>query len=258
MEQSLKIALVEYDIAWENPKANFNIIDEIIKTISADIFLLPEMFSTGFTMNPQKNAEPFCGDSFQYLQQKSIDKNAVFSASIPTQVDNKYYNRLYWVEPNETFTIYDKRHLFSLVGEQEHYTAGQDRKIIEYKGWKLMPQICYDLRFPVFSRNNLAYDIVFYVANWPEVRNYPWIQLLKARAIENMAFCIGVNRTGKDANNYNHTGDSMIYNPLGIACEFSQINKNVKLFKLHKQELTQTREKFNFLKDKDIFELKVD
>lgn len=255
--ENLRIALLQYDIAWENPKANFDIIETILQNIEADMFLLPEMFSTGFTMNPKKNAEPFCGKSFQFLQKKAIEKQAVFAASIPTKINAQFYNRLYWIEPNETFATYDKRHLFSLVGEEKHYSAGDERKIITYKGWKFMPQICYDLRFPVFSRNDVEYDVLFYVANWPEIRSYAWTQLLKARAIENMAFCIGVNRIGVDANGIAHSGDSMVYNPLGVPHDFSQPNPYVFLFELHKKELVQTRKKFNFLQDKDSFEIKL-
>lgn len=145
--KTLRIALLEYDIVWENPAKNFEKIDELLKGVDADVFLLPEMFSTGFTMNPEKNAEPIFGKSFKFLQQKSIEHKAAFCASVPTKSDGQYFNRLYWVEPNETFVIYDKRHLFSLVGEEKHYTPGLERKVIEYKGWRLMPQICYDLRF---------------------------------------------------------------------------------------------------------------
>lgn len=253
--QNLKVALLQYDIVWENPEANFDLISNLIENTDADIFILPEMFSTGFTMEPEKHAEPFCGKSFNFLQQKAIEKNAVFTGSVPTKIGADYFNRLYWVEPNETFTFYDKRHLFSLVGEENHYTPGTERKLVEYKSWKLMPQICYDLRFPVWSRNDMNYDILFYVANWPEIRSYPWTQLLKARAIENLSYCIGVNRIGEDKNGIPHSGDSMIYSPTGFEMEFSQPNLNVFLFNLTKKEITETRRKFSFLEDRDSFEI---
>lgn len=252
---TLKLALVEFDIVWENPKENFEILNEKLNGVEADIFFLPEMFSTGFTMNPEELAEPFCGESFQFLQQKSIEKNAVFVASIPTKIGAKYYNRLYWVEPNETFTYYDKRHLFSFVGEEKHYTAGEERKIISYKDWQLMPQVCFDLRFPVWARNDIGYDILFYVANWPEVRSYPWTQLLKARAIENQAYVVGVNRIGLDGNGINHSGDSMVYDALGQEVPFEEVN-GVLIFEINKSALQEVRNKFKFLQDRDEFLIK--
>lgn len=256
--EKLKIALLQYDIHWENPQANFDLIEDIIQNAEADIFMLPEMFSTGFTMEPEKHAEPFCGKSFKFLQQLAISKNAAFTASVPTKTGAGFFNRLYWIEPNETFSFYDKRHLFTLVGEEKHYSPGRDRKLIHFKGWKLMPQICYDLRFPVWSRNDLDYDLVFYVANWPEIREYPWTQLLKARAIENLSFCAGINRIGFDNNEIAHSGKSMIYNPLGEELHFSSPNDNIFIFELDKKELVKTRKKFGFLNDRDEFSIKVD
>lgn len=250
--KTLKLALVQLDIVWENPDQNFETLEDMLKDISADIFFLPEMFSTGFTMNPKKLAEPEYGKSFQFLQQKSIEKNAVFVGSVPTRVGAQFYNRLYWVEPNETFVNYDKRHLFTLVGEEKHYTAGKDRKIISYKDWNLMPQVCYDLRFPVWSRNDLGYDIIFYVANWPEIRSYPWTQLLKARAIENQAYVVGVNRIGYDGNGINHSGDSMVYDALGQEVSYKNIN-GVLLFEVSQIKLQNIRAQFKFLQDQDAF-----
>ncbi|MDO5655457.1 MAG: nitrilase-related carbon-nitrogen hydrolase [Flavobacteriaceae bacterium] len=253
--ENIKIALLEYDIVWENPQANFDLINQILLGVEADVFLLPEMFSTGFTMNPSQYAEEFCGISFQFLQEKAIEKNAAFAGSVPTKISHQYFNRLYWTDPNETFAFYDKRHMFSLAKENEEYTAGKDRKLIEFRGWKFMPQICYDLRFPVWSRNNLQYDVVFYLSNWPERRSYPWTQLLKARAIENLSYCIGVNRIGKDNNGIMHSGDSMVYDPLGFACEFFQPHEHIMIFEINKEILHKTREKFKFLEDKDDFSL---
>lgn len=253
--KTLRIALLEYDIVWENPAKNFEKIDELLKDVKADIFLLPEMFSTGFTMNPEKNAEPIFGKSFKYLQQKAIDHRAAFCASVPTKSDGQYFNRLYWVEPNETFVIYDKRHLFSLVGEEKHYTAGLERKVIDYKGWRLMPQICYDLRFPVWARNDLNYDVIFYLANWPERRKIAWLSLLQARSIENMSYCIGVNRIGDDAQNIYHSGDSNVFDAQGNKLESLSESKEVLIYELKKKDLLATREKFKFLNDKDDFKI---
>ena len=255
--KTLRIALLEYDIAWENPALNFDKINALLTGIDADIFFLPEMFSTGFTMDPEKNAEPIFGLSFQFLQKKSMEKKAVFCASIPTKADGQYFNRLYWVEPNETFVIYDKRHLFTLVGEEKHYTPGKERKVIDYKGWKLMPQVCYDLRFPVWSRNDRNYDVVFYVANWPERRKTAWLSLLQARAIENMAYCIGVNRVGEDNQGIYHSGDSRVFDPLGEALSNLSTKDEVLIFELHKEGIIQTRDRFQFLNDRDKFKVKV-
>lgn len=252
----LRVALLQYDIVWENPKANFEIIDELLKNQKADIYLLPEMFSTGFTMKPEEQAEPIFGKSFKFLQEKAIEHQAAFCASVPTRTDNQYFNRLYWVEPNETFVIYDKRHLFSLVGEEKHYTAGDERKIIEYKGWKIMPQICYDLRFPVWTRNDLDYDLLFYVANWPERRQTAWKTLLKARAIENMSFCLGVNRIGDDSNQIYHAGDSLGFDALGEPLNQPSDRQEVIVLDLKKEDLIKTRRQFKFLKDQDNFEIK--
>ena len=253
--KTLRIALLEYDIVWENPAKNFEKIDELLKGVDADVFLLPEMFSTGFTMNPEKNAEPIFGKSFKFLQQKSIEHKAAFCASVPTKSDGQYFNRLYWVEPNETFVIYDKRHLFSLVGEEKHFTPGLERKVIEYKGWRLMPQICYDLRFPVWARNDLSYDVIFYVANWPERRKTAWLSLLQARSIENISYCIGVNRTGDDAQGIYHSGDSNVFDAQGNKLQSLSESKEALIYELKKEELLETREKFKFLNDKDDFKI---
>lgn len=253
--KTLRIALLEYDIVWENPAKNFEKIDELLKGVDADVFFLPEMFSTGFTMNPEKNAEPIFGISFKFLQQKSIEHKAAFCASVPTKSDGQYFNRLYWVEPNETFVIYDKRHLFSLVGEEKHYTPGLERKVIEYKGWRLMPQICYDLRFPVWSRNDLSYDVIFYIANWPERRKTAWLSLLQARSIENISYCIGVNRTGDDAQGIYHSGDSNVFDAQGNKLQSLSESKEALIYELKKEELLETREKFKFLNDKDDFKI---
>lgn len=255
--ENLSIALLEYDIFWENRTLNFEHISNLVKDKNADIFILPEMFSTGFTMNPEKNAEPVFGESFQFLQKLSIEKNAVFCGSVPTKVHGNYFNRLYWVEPNETFVIYDKRHLFTLVGEEKHYTAGKERKVIDYKGWRIMPQVCYDLRFPVWARNDLDYDVIFYIANWPERRINAWLSLLQARAIENMAYCIGVNRTGYDNNEIYHSGDSKVFDAMGQALENLSENKEVQMYELNKNDVERARRKFKFLKDQDEFDIQL-
>lgn len=251
----LKVALVEFEIVWESPKSNFELVEKLIENIDADIFILPEMFSTGFTMNPKEFAEPIYGKAFKFLQKMSLDKRAVFTASVSVNENGEYFNKLYWTEPNETFISYDKRHLFSYGKESEHYKAGKERRLIEYLDWKFFPQICYDLRFPVWARNDMEYDIYFNVANWPKVRKTAWLSLLQARAIENMAYSIGVNRTGTDINGIEYSGDSVVFDALGNRVEPISQNNEIKVYELDKALLNKQREEYKFLLDRDDFQI---
>ena len=257
MLSELKITLVEYDIAWENTEKNFHLINEIIGNIKSGIFILPEMFSYGFSMNVESIAEEPYGKSFKFLQQLAIKKNAVFCASIPIKSRGGYYNRFYWIEPNETFITYDKRHLFSYGEEDKFYTQGNKKTIIDYKGWRILPQICYDLRFPVFSRNNSEdmYDLAIYVANWPKKRNYAWNTLLKARAIENMAYVAGVNRVGEDGNQLEYSGESIIIDSLGEPLIPIEKKENLLTYNLSRLSLDENRNHFKFLNDADDFKI---
>lgn len=257
MKEKLNIALLQYDIAWENPQQNFELILNLIQDIEADIFFLPEMFSYGFSMNVTNIAEPPNGISYQFLQEMALSKNACVTATIPTIETKRFYNRLYWVTPDKKNITYNKKHLFTLGKENQYYTAGTHQQIIECHGWRLLPQICYDLRFPVFSRNTAAlqYDAVFYLANWPEQRDLHWQTLLRARAIENTAYSIGVNRLGKDAHKTPHSGNSMCINAFGKSLKNLSHKNNVLLFTLLASELEETRSSLPFLNDQDLFDI---
>lgn len=217
--KDLSITTIQTHLFWEDIQQNLQHFNKKINEIThpTDIIILPEMFTTGFTMNPSKLAEVSGGKELKWMLQKSQEKNCVIVGSISVKENNNYYNRLYWAKPDGTYEFYNKRHLFRMGNEHEHYTAGDIKLIIEYKGWKICPLVCYDLRFPVWSRNRKdnTYDILIYVANWPEIRSYPWKQLLIARAIENQSYVIGVNRIGEDGNQINHSGDTSVINPRG-------------------------------------------
>lgn len=259
MSNSLAVALIQTGLIWENPEANRIKLEKKINAIEgADVIVLPEMFTSGFTMNATEVAETMDGNTINWLKQLA-DKNqtAIVGSLIITENSN-YYNRLVFVEPNGTLTTYDKRHTFTLAGEHKVYTAGTEKVVLEYKGWKICSLICYDLRFPVWARNTEDYDLLIYVANWPKVRVNAWDALLKARAIENMAYCVGVNRVGLDGNKYEYSGHSASYNVLGHRMD--SIPKSKEAFEmviLEKEHITKYREKLGFLKDRDDFSLKV-
>ncbi|MDF2449678.1 MAG: Nitrilase/cyanide hydratase and apolipoprotein N-acyltransferase [Bacteroidota bacterium] len=256
--QDLNITLIQTSLQWESPEKNLAQFDQLLHTISVetDIIVLPEMFTTGFTMNPGKLAEEPGGLGLRWMQKTASGKNCVVTGSIAVRENHKFYNRLYWVTPKGDFQYYDKRHLFRMGSEHEHYSAGTEKLIVDYKGWKICPLVCYDLRFPVWSRNEHAkpYDVLLYVANWPEARNYPWKQLLIARAIENQSYVAGVNRVGEDGNGKSHSGDSCILNARGeILCSFAPHEKGVKSFSLNYNELQTFRSEFPVLLDGDSF-----
>ena len=264
MKQDLQIILVQYDIAWEAPMTNKKHLEAILGQLpkDTDLVVLPEMFTTGFTMTPAVHAETMNGPTMQWLQQWSAQLNAAICGSIIIKDEEAYYNRFVFMSPSGEVSSYDKRHLFNMAGEGEQYTPGSDKKIIEYQGWKILPQICYDLRFPVFSRNTQNYDLMIYVANWPKTRVAAWDTLLQARAIENMSYAIGVNRIGRDANELDYVGHSAAYNLLGekvseaLAATTTHI-ANVQLYQasLSKELISVTRSKLPFLQDRDDFSL---
>ncbi|PCJ95397.1 MAG: amidohydrolase [Flavobacteriaceae bacterium] len=256
MSQELKIALIQSPLEWENPEGNRRFFSNKIDTISdnVDVIVLPEMFTTGFTMNPQ-NIDSLEGTkTLEWMQQLADKKNLALVGSIVFNEGNQYYNRLYFVAPKTTPWSYDKRHTFTLAGEDKIYTAGTSKLIVDYKGFKICPLICYDLRFPVWARNDDGYDILLYVANWPKLRINAWDALLKARAIENMAYAIGVNRVGKDINGYEYNGHSSVYNALGEQLVFSE-KEEILYTTLYKDHITTTRNKLKFLDDRDMFTL---
>ena len=254
----MKIALIQSELLWENPIANRNHFEEKINGIDEDIDLivLPEMFTSGFTMKPEVVAETMQGETVTWLQSLAKAKNTAITGSTVITDNGNFYNRLLFVFPSGEIQFYDKRHLFTLAGEDVIYTAGNDKLIIEYKGWKICPLICYDLRFPVFSRNTVEYDVLIYVANWPKTRITAWDALLKARAIENMSYTVGVNRTGDDNNKLEYNGHSQVVDFLGNYILNPIETKGTFIVELNKTELLVARKKFNFLNDQDRFELK--
>ncbi len=256
----LKITLIQASLHWENPVANRAMFSEKIASLkeSTDVILLPEMFTTGFSMNASELAEPLNGPTLQWMQEQSIQTGAAITGSIIIKEDGQFYNRLLWVEGTSTLHIYDKRHTFTLAGEHKIYSAGEKKCIITYKDWKICPLICYDLRFPVWSRNTEDHDLLLYVANWPKVRTAAWDALLKARAIENMSYTIGVNRIGKDGNGHEYIGHSSVYDMLGmrISSETTLEDEFITTYTLSKYKQLEAREKFQFLADRDEFTLK--
>lgn len=221
-----------------------------------DLIVLPEMFSSGFTMNPKAVAETMNGETIAWLQHLAKAKDCAITGSLVIEENGKYYNRLVFVYPNGELKTYDKRHLFTLAGEDKVYTAGKEKLIIEYKGFRICPLICYDLRFPVFARNVEDYDVLLYVANWPKPRINAWDILLKARAVENMSYAIGVNRIGFDENNLEYTGHTQAVDFLGSYLVEPQETDGVFIVEVDKEKLLETRSKLAFLKDKDNFEIR--
>lgn len=216
--QDLNVTLIQTELAWENIDANLAMFGEKIDGINekTHLIVLPEMFSTGFSMNASNLAETMSGDSVNWIVGKSRQKNMDIVGSAIIEESGKYFNRLLWAKPDGKLFIYDKRHLFRMAGEDKIYKAGDKNITIELNGWKIRPFICYDLRFPAWTRNlQQQYDVAIFIANWPEKRAAHWNALLIARAIENQAYVIGVNRVGKDGNGYPHSGDSCVIDPLG-------------------------------------------
>lgn len=256
---NLKIALIQSDLVWENPKQNRYNFSKKIDSIKdpVDLIVLPEMFTSGFTMNASAEAESMQGETVKWMQELAIKKQSAITGSIIIKENEDYFNRLLFVHPSGKIETYDKRHTFTLAGEGKVYSAGTKKLIVEYKGWKICPLVCYDLRFPVWARNIEEYDILLYVANWPKPRINAWDILLKARAIENMCYCVGVNRVGKDKSNHEYSGHSAVYNVLGE--EISTIKPNqeqTEIVVLNKNHIYTNRDKLQFLNDKDEFSLK--
>ncbi len=259
MENSLKIVGLQLDLYWEEPEKNITSIFSHLRNLQdVDIVILPEMFSTGFSMKASHLAFDKHSPAIEKLQTWSDKTQTAICGSIWFKEGHEFTNRLVWISPNEAIQHYDKRHLFSLSAEPDMLKAGKERLIVEFKGWKIAPLICYDLRFPVWSKNNenYRYDLLIYVANWPEKRNYAWEQLLIARAIENQAYVAGINRVGKDGNGVNHLGASTIINPLGkqIIRAVNNVEQTIEA-SITKEELITYREKLPFLRDSDKFTL---
>ena len=256
MQELLKIACLQVDIQWVNPVENLKYYAESIEKLISEVHLviLPEMFSTGFSMQPENCAETMDGLSVSWMKEIALKRNLAVMGSLVIIENNNYYNRLVFVNLRGELEYYDKRHLFTLAGEDQVYTSGNEKIIIEYLGWKIRPLICYDLRFPVWSRNNDDYDLLVYIANWPKPRIIAWDTLLRARAIENLSYVIGVNRVGSDANNLEYIGHTQIINPLGEVIN-SSIERQICIVEtsINKTTLLEIREKLQFSNDKDSF-----
>ncbi len=254
---TLQISIIQADLIWEHPERNREQFTTFINNIPQDtqLVVLPEMFTTGFSMTPEPLAETMDGTTLQWMINLAAQKKIAICGSLIIKENGNFYNRFLFVEPEGNVTSYDKRHRFMMAGEGEKYTAGKEQVVIDYLGWKIFPQICYDLRFPVFSRNTADYDLIIFVANWPETRVAAWDTLLKARAIENMSYCVGVNRIGTDGSQLKYTGHSGIYNELGETHIFAKAEEGIFTTTLSKSQMLATREKLPFLRDKDRFTL---
>jgi predicted amidohydrolase len=258
MLSDLHVTLIQSALHWEKSERNLEMFTDKINSIreQTDLILLPEMFTTGFSMNTAKAAETMDGSAVNWMKETAGKSNAVICGSLMMKDGDRYFNRLIWMPPDGDFRWYDKRHLFGLGEEHKHYTAGTKRILVELKGWKILPLICYDLRFPVWARNADLYDVLIYVANWPERRVNAWKTLLEARAIENQCYTIGVNRTGDDGNGIHHTGESSVVDPRGEVLWRVAERECIHTCKLSYHHLRHIRESLPFLKDADTFEIK--
>jgi omega-amidase len=291
---TLTITTIQTNLFWEDKTANLQLFEQKIRNLQqkTEVVVLPEMFSTGFSMQPEKLAETMGGPTVAWMKKLSAEKRIIITGSVIIEEEGNYYNRLVWMLPNGQYGYYDKRHLFAYAQEDQHYTPGNKRLIASVKGWKINLLVCYDLRFPVWSRqqqfmasttlsdaiwqadastpsaegtaqpadiptspvaSSPEYDLLIYVANWPERRNHAWKTLLQARAIENQCYVVGVNRVGKDGNDIYHSGDSMIIDALGSVLYTKPHDEDVFTITLQKEALEETRNKLPFLKDADRF-----
>lgn len=253
----MKVALLQMDVAWHQPEVNLTHISSQIRHIDADLLILPEMFLSGFSMDPAKVALNWPEDKFiSELKRLSKEYNTAITGSLAVKENGLFRNRMLFIHPNGNLDYYDKRHLFSLAGESEIYQRGEDRTVVCYMGWNILLQICYDLRFPVFSaQRSDHYDLIVYVASWPNKRIKAWNGLLKARAIENMSYVVGVNRIGVDANGYEYSGSSRAYDELGKKQLDLKSDSVFKILNLDKEKMDKNRNRLGFLEDQDDFNL---
>ncbi len=268
---TLSVTIIQTTLHWEDKLTNLSMLEEKIKSITekTEIVILPEMFNTGFSMNPRLLAETMEGETIAWMKKMAIEKKIIVTGSLIIEENGNYYNRLIWMLPNGKYGHYDKRHLFAFAGEDKEFTRGNKRLIASVKGWKINLLVCYDLRFPVWSRqaspptplhgmergvrSDPEFDILIYVANWPERRNHAWKTLLQARAIENQCYVVGVNRTGKDGNDIYHSGDSMVVDAMGEILYTKSKEEDIFTIVLQKEILNEFRNKLPFLKDADDF-----
>jgi predicted amidohydrolase len=256
--ENLKITLFQGYLFWENIDKNLQNISLRLSGIreKTDLIILPEMFNTGFTMNAEKLAESMNGKTMIWMHKIASQFECVVTGSLIIKEGDNFYNRLIWMRPDGKYQYYDKRHLFTMAKEHLTYTAGKSKLIVELKGWKICPVICYDLRFPVWLRNvDEAYDLLIVVANWPERRALHWRTLLPARAVENQAYVIGLNRVGHDGNEIYHSGDSTCISPNGNVIYYKRDEEDVYTFTIVADEIAKTRQALPFLKDADVFSI---
>ena len=257
---TLTITTIQSNLIWEEKAANLRMLEQKIAGIEekTEIVVLPEMFNTGFSMRSEALAEAMEGETVGWMKRVSGENGIVLTGSVMIKEEENYFNRLVWMLPNGQYGYYDKRHLFAFGEEDKHYSAGNKRLIASVKGWKINLQVCYDLRFPVWARQNAneegaEYDVLIYVANWPERRSHAWKTLLCARAIENQCYVVGVNRVGSDANNIYYSGNSLVIDPLGQVLYHMADEEDVNTITLQKEMLDDVRSKFPFWKDADDF-----
>jgi len=257
MDAKLKVTLIQSYLFWEDTKKNLIQFESKINAINqkTDIIILPEMFNTSFSLNVEKLGETMLGTTVSWMKKMAAKMDCVITGSLIIKEDNKYFNRLLWVKPVGNIEYYDKHHLFPLSEESQKISPGQEKKLFTLKNWKICPIICYDLRFPVWCRNKEEYDILFVVANWPESRSSHWRTLLQARAIENQAFVIGVNRVGEDGKNIYHSGDTMLIHPGGNILFQKMDEEDVYTATIQHDEIGKVRTSFPFLPDMDPFTL---
>ena len=257
MNDTLKITYIQTELTWENPRANKAHFEKKLAECPSetDVIILPEMFTTGFSMNAEANAEE-AKVVLKWMQEQAKNYQVAVTGSAMVKENEKFYNRMFFVQPDGSYSKYDKKHLFTLAGEHKVYEPGQDRCVVEYKGWKLCLLVCYDLRFPVWARNQDDYDALIYVANWPKKRVAAWDILLQARAVENMSYCIGLNIIGIDGNDFPYVGHSSAYDALGNRMSKHHPEEEaIETIVLEKSHLSKLRDQLGFLRDKDEFNI---
>lgn len=257
MSEVLRVTIMQTILHWEEPEANRKHFSKIFQELvePTDVVVLPEMFTTGFTMAPHNLAEENEGATLQWMQVVAQKYNTAITGSIIIKDSGKFYNRLFFVLPDGSYYTYDKRHTFTFAKENDAYARGTERLIVDYRGWKICPLICYDLRFPVWARNTVDYDVLIYISNWPRIRTVAWDTLLRARAIENMAYCVGVNRVGFDGNDLEYIGHSAVYDVLGKQISTSAFDEFTETVVLKKDHIKKNRRHFQFLQDRDSFQI---
>ena len=258
IQEFIHIAVIQFDLVWENPEANRAKLDELFKQTNknSDVVILPEMFNTGFSMDVSLLAEAMDGETIQWMIKRSSEHQFALCGSLIIRENDQFFNRLVFVEPSGVIHFYDKRHLFTMGYEESHFKKGTKRLIINYKGWRICPLICYDLRFPVWARNKNEYDILIYSANWPQPRTDVWNTLLKARAIENQSYVVGANRVGVDGNSITYSGNSQLIGPKGnMLATSDDYFETIISAEFSSAELIQFRNSFPVLNDADTFQL---